>query len=221
MRIVFLGPPGAGKGTQARAVSEETGVPHISTGDMLREAVKNGSPLGRKAKGYMESGALVPDDLILEILFERIGRPDARERFLLDGVPRTLGQAVALDRELAAGARPLTAVLSFDLSEEDAVERLTGRRTCSTCAANYHVRFQPPRAEGRCDRCGGELRQRPDDREDVVRERIRVYERETRALREYYAEKGFLRRVRAGQSVEAVLRDVKSTLGADLGRRAG
>lgn len=213
MRIVFLGAPGAGKGTQARLLAEETGAPHVSTGDILREAVRRRTPLGEEARGFMEAGALVPDELVLRILFERLEQEDVRERFLLDGVPRTEAQAEALDAHLAERGRPLTGVLLFDLCEEAVVERLTGRRTCGGCKANYHVRFAPPKSSGRCDACGGELRLRPDDREDVVRERMRVYEKQTASLRGYYEAKGLLLRIDASRSVGEVTQAMRQALG--------
>lgn len=211
-RFVFLGPPGAGKGTQAARAAERLSVPHISTGEILRRAVREGTELGRTAKGYMDRGALVPDDVVAGIVAERLSEPDCRDGFILDGFPRTTPQAEALDGR-TNGASLL--VLYFDLDDEEAVERLTGRRTCASCGANFHLKYMPPKVEGRCDRCGGELVQRSDDREETVRERLRVYHEQTRELVERYRALGRLAEIDANGSPEAVGARIDARMGDD------
>jgi adenylate kinase len=190
--VIFLGPPGAGKGTQAKLVAQQYGVPHLSTGDMFREHVSRGTELGRRAQPIMESGALVPDEIVLAMVEERIARPDCARGFIFDGFPRTLGQAERLDEILARTplARPL--VVHFVVPPELLLRRLTGRRTCKICGAIYNVYAHPPKVSGRCDVDHGELVERPDDREEVVRERLAAYDRQTRPLVEYYRRRGVL-----------------------------
>ena len=195
MRLVLLGPPGAGKGTQAERLSERYGVSHISTGDIFRWNVKQGTSLGGLAKTYMDRGELVPDDLTIRMLVQALDGAPAG--FLLDGFPRTLGQAMALERELGAMGRPLQAALALVIDDDMAVKRIAGRRTCARCQRPYNVEFDPPAAEGLCDACGGELVQRPDDAEEVVRRRLEVYHQSTAPLIEFYLERGLLRRVDA------------------------
>jgi adenylate kinase len=195
LRLVLFGAPGAGKGTQAAEIRRRAGLPHISTGEMLRQAVQDGSPLGRSVRGIVERGDLVPDALVGAVMEERLSRPDAREGFLLDGFPRTAAQADFLDRLLAARGQALDGVIQLEVPETEILGRLTGRRVCAACGATYHVRFGPPRAEGVCDACGGCLVQRPDDRAEAIEERLRAYRRQTRPLLERYEAKGLLRRV--------------------------
>ena len=178
MRVAFLGPPGAGKGTQARDLAQEWGALHLATGDMLREAVAAGSTLGREAKSYMDKGALVPDDVIIRMMAERLGAAAGRG-FILDGFPRTIAQAEALARLLKDLGQTLDTVVYFDVSEPELVRRLTGRRLCRQCQTSYHVVSAPPKREGVCDTCGGELYQRVDDSEATVRHRLEVYARQT------------------------------------------
>lgn len=204
MRLVFLGPPGAGKGTQARALAQEWGVPHIATGDMLRDAAAAGTPLGRQARAFMERGALVPDDVIIGLIAERLAEPDAKRGFVLDGFPRTIPQAEALDRLLAEREQGLDRVIYFDVSEDELLRRLTGRRSCPACQATYHVTANRPRRPGVCDRCGTELVQRPDDREDTVRTRLKVYAEQTAPLLEHYRRRGVLATVAGVGAIEAV-----------------
>lgn len=204
MRLVFLGPPGAGKGTQARALAQEWGVPHIATGDMLRDAAAAGTPLGRQARAFMERGALVPDDVIIGLIAERLAEPDAKRGFVLDGFPRTIPQAEALDRLLAEREQGLDRVIYFDVPEDELLRRLTGRRSCPACQATYHVTANPPRRPGVCDRCGTELVQRPDDREDTVRTRLKVYAEQTAPLLEHYRRRGVLATVAGVGAIEAV-----------------
>jgi adenylate kinase len=187
-RVVFLGPPGAGKGTQAATLARELEVPHIATGDLLREAVRAQTPLGREADGYMRAGRLVPDDLVLRILRERLAGPDAGSGFLLDGFPRTLAQAEALAR-----MTPVDRVLYFEIPEAALLERLTLRRHCPVCGTVYNLATRPPRVSDRCDREGAALARRADDAEEAVRTRLRVYDTETAPLLAYYRERGLLR----------------------------
>jgi adenylate kinase len=207
LRVVFLGPPGAGKGTQAARLAKERGIPHLSTGDLLRSAVAARTPLGLEADGFMRRGALVPDELVLQILQERLRAPDAREGFLLDGYPRNLAQAERLEK-----MTPVDAVLAFDLPEATLVERLSGRRVCPTCQSVYHVSTQPPRAPGRCDREGAELVQRPDDRPEAISTRLRVYAEQTAPLLAHYRARGLLRSVPAEGSPDEVAARVRSAL---------
>jgi adenylate kinase len=204
MHIVLLGPPGAGKGTQAVHLASEFGIPHISTGNILRDNVKRGTPLGRKAKEYMDRGALGPDELIIEMLLDRLEEPDADKGYILDGFPRTLLQAEALDAALEAEGQRLDAVLDFILDDEVIVVRLVARRTCSECGALFNLRESPPKVEGRCDLCGGTLTKRDDDNEETVRNRLDVYHRETEVLEDFYEKTGLLLRVDASGSEEAV-----------------
>jgi adenylate kinase len=192
VRIVFLGAPGAGKGTQARELAAEFKVPQIATGDMLREAAAEGIPLGREAKRHMEAGRLVPDEVVIALVGERLSREDARAGFVLDGFPRTVAQAEALDRLLERAGLALDRVVFLDVSRAELLRRLTGRRICRGCGATFHVVSAPPRREGRCDLCGDELYQRPDDVEATVARRLDVYDQETAPLLEHYRRRGLL-----------------------------
>ncbi len=212
MRLVLLGPPGAGKGTQAARISAKYGIPHISTGDMFREILKRDDELARKVRRYVEAGDLVPDEIVVEIVKERIHRPDCGRGFILDGFPRTIPQAEALDEILEADGTPISAALYLWVTEDTAVMRLSRRRVCESCQAVYHLDFNPPRSPGVCDRCGGKLVQREDDREEVVRHRIRVYREQTEPLLGYYREKGVLREIDGNKSIEQVWEDVQRVL---------
>lgn len=212
MNLILLGAPGAGKGTQAELLMERLSIPSISTGNMLREAMKNDTPLGREAKQYMDGGLLVPDELILSIVAERVAKPDCQKGFILDGVPRTLAQAEALD---AKGVE-IHHVLSIEISDGIIEGRMTGRRVCAKCGASYHVAANPPKAEGVCDVCGGELVIRKDDAPETVRRRLEVYHESTEVLKDYYARQGKLRLIRGDQSIEGANQDILAAIGAKV-----
>lgn len=213
--VIFLGAPGAGKGTQAKQVARVLGVPHLSTGDMFRDHVGRGSELGRRAKPIMDRGELVPDEIVLGMVEERIARPDCQRGFVFDGFPRTLAQAEALHRILAArGFEAATKVLHVKVAEEQLLRRLTGRRSCKTCGEIYNVFDHRPQQEGRCDKDGGELMQRDDDREEVIRARIAAYERQTSPLVAYYRQQGVLADVDGVGAPDAITRKVLEILGA-------
>ncbi len=209
MNLVFLGPPGAGKGTQAKRLAQELGLVHISTGDILREAVKNQTPLGKKAKEYMDRGELVPDELIIALI-EEVMPPGGGVIF--DGFPRTIAQAQALDGMLEKKGMKVDRVVLFDVPDDVVVERLSGRRVCPNCGAVYHIKFNPPRNDEICDRCGTKLVQRDDDREEVVRNRLEVYRKQTEPLIEYYERKGILIRLDASKDIEDVYQELKKVV---------
>jgi adenylate kinase len=214
MKLILLGPPGAGKGTQAKMLTERFSIPQISTGDILRAAVKDGTPMGLKAKSFMDAGALVPDSVVVGIVQERLQKDDCRNGFILDGFPRTEAQADALATTLAALGKNLDAVLSLAVDVEALVERLTGRRTCRQCGRGYHLRFDPPSRAGHCDACGGELYQRDDDREATIRNRLGVYEAQTAPLIAYYARQGLLSTVDGMLEIGVVQERILSLLQA-------
>ncbi|MGQ9625605.1 MAG: adenylate kinase [Anaerolineae bacterium] len=211
--IVLLGAPGAGKGTQAKFLAEALGVPHVASGDLFREALKDETPLGLEAKKYMNQGLLVPDEITIAMVRERLSRPDCAGGVILDGFPRTLEQAKALDRTLAEEKRALEKVLYIKVSEEELLGRLSGRWICSQCQAVYHVRRNPPKKPGICDKCGGELYQREDDRPETVRRRLEVYFAQTAPLIEYYAAKGLIVEINGEQEIEAVQAEMRRALG--------
>lgn len=213
MRALLMGPPGAGKGTQAQIIQEQYGVPQIATGDMLRRARREGTELGRQAQAYMDSGGLVPDDVVIGLIEERLSEPDARAGFLLDGFPRTTPQAEALSHLLEALGQPLEAALLLEVPAEAIVARLSGRRTCTACGRSYHIVDEPPPDGGRCA-CGAELVTRPDDQPETVRERLRVYGESTAPLADYYERHGLLRRVSGLGTVQEVTARIRSALGA-------
>ena len=209
MKLIFLGPPGAGKGTQAAIVSKRLNIPTISTGDMLRAAIKEGTEIGRKAQSFMDAGQLVPDDVIIGIVKERLEKPDCGRGYILDGVPRTLAQAQALEAE----GIQFDKVISLAVSDEAIVERMSGRRVCSRCGEPYHVVSKLPKTEGVCDSCGGELVQRADDKAETVRYRLKVYHTETEPLKDFYRERNLLREVRGGNgSIEDTTKAVLEAL---------
>lgn len=213
MRIVFLGPPGAGKGTQAVEIVEKLGVPHVATGDMLRASIKQETPLGMEAKKYMDQGLLVPDEVTIRITGERISQPDCANGFLLDGFPRTLAQAEALDKLLADLGIKLDAVINLQVPQEVLIPRLTGRRVCRNCGASFHMVFNPPKAENVCDRCEGELYQRSDDNEETAVNRLSVYNTQTAPLIAYYEEQGVLKNIDGEQDIHQVLVSIGKALG--------
>jgi len=214
MRLILLGPPGAGKGTQAKLLVDRLEIPQVSTGDMLRAAVKDGTPLGREAKAYMDRGALVPDGVIIGLVRERLLQPDCARGYILDGFPRTVAQAEALGSTLEALRASLDHVLSLEVPPEDLVLRIAGRRTCRNCGAMYHVRFSPSKVEGRCDACGGPTYQRDDDREETVRRRLQVYTEQTAPLVSFYEARGLLRRVSGTGEIAEIFQRMTAALDA-------
>jgi len=213
MRIVLIGAPGGGKGTQAKLLVEKYGIPQISTGDLLREAVAAGTPLGMRAKAAMEAGQLVSDDIVLGMIRERLSKPDAQKGFILDGFPRNIPQAESLDKLLADMGQPLQVSLLIDVDLNILMQRLTGRRTCGQCGAIFNVHTSPPRLGGRCDKCGGELTQRADDNEATVGQRLRVYEAQTAPLIEYYRRHGIVRTVQGVGEIEDIFSAIQRILG--------
>lgn len=212
MNLILLGAPGAGKGTQAELLMEKLSIPSISTGNMLREAMRNGTELGKQAKQYMDGGLLVPDKLILGIVAERVAQPDCQNGFILDGVPRTLAQAEALE----ANGIQIDHVVSIEIDDSVIEGRMTGRRVCAKCGASYHVVANPPKTEGVCDLCGGGLAVRKDDAPETVRKRLQVYHASTEILKDYYAKEGKLRLVQGNQSIEDANRDILEAIGAKV-----
>lgn len=212
MRIVLLGAPGAGKGTQAKKLIEKYGIPQISTGDLLRAAVSAGTPLGKEAKSYMDKGELVPDSVVLGMVEERLKQDDCKKGYILDGFPRNTAQAEALDKMLASLNMPLTAAVSVDVPFDDLMKRLTGRRTCKSCGQMYNVYFSAPKKEGTCDKCGGELFQRDDDKEATIKKRLEVYTAQTEPLMGYYRNKGILKSVSGTGSIDEIFNKVCAIL---------
>ena len=217
-RVIFLGPPGAGKGTQAQSLAREWGVPHIATGDMLRDAVAAKAPLGLEAKRYMDSGALVPDQVVIGLVGERLGRPDAKAGCVLDGFPRTTAQAEALDALFADKGIALDRVVFFDVSRAELLRRLTGRRICRACGRSFHVVSAPPKVAGRCDACGGELYQRVDDSEATVATRLDVYQTQTAPLLDYYRARKLLSEVKGEGPVDRVAEAIRAAVGQAVAR---
>jgi adenylate kinase len=213
MRIVLLGAPGAGKGTQAKILIEKYGMPQISTGDLLRAAVAAGTALGKEAKSYMDKGELVPDSVVLGMVEERLKQDDCKKGYILDGFPRNTAQAEALDKMLAALNMSLTAALSVDVPFEDLMKRLTGRRTCKACGQMYNIYFKAPSKEGVCDKCKGELFQRDDDKEATIKKRLEVYSAQTEPLIGYYKNKGILKSVSGTGSIDEIFKKVTAILG--------
>lgn len=216
MRIVLLGAPGSGKGTQAKLLVEKYKIPQISTGDELRAAVAAGTELGKKAKAAMEAGQLVSDDIVIGIIQERLSKPDARAGFILDGFPRNIPQAQALDAMLARMGQPLQLALLIDVDRDVLMKRLTGRRICGSCGAIYNIYFSPPKTPGKCDKCGGTLQHRSDDNEETVRKRLEVYEKETAPLVTYYKAQGKLRTVRGVGTVAEIFKNVCEIVEAQI-----
>ena len=209
MKLILLGAPGAGKGTQAEILCKELNIPTISTGNILRAAIKNGTPTGLKAKSFMDAGQLVPDEVIIGIITERLAEADCAGGYILDGVPRTIAQAEALEQ----GGIKFDAVVSIEISDETILERMSGRRVCESCGASYHLVAVPPKTEGVCDSCGGKLVQRKDDAPETVKARLEVYHKETEPLKDFYAKRGLLKSVENQATVAGTTEAILRTLG--------
>ncbi|WP_071396697.1 adenylate kinase [Bacillus tuaregi] len=214
MNLVLMGLPGAGKGTQAEKIVEKYGIPHISTGDMFRAAIKEGTELGLKAKSFMDKGDLVPDEVTIGIVRERLSKDDCNKGFLLDGFPRTVAQAEALENILSDLNKKIDFVINIDVDQEILMERLTGRRICKSCGATYHLVFNPPANPDVCDKCGGELYQRADDNEETVGNRLEVNLKQTKPLLDFYETKGYLRNINGQQDIRIVFADLDQLLGS-------
>ncbi len=212
MIVVLFGPPGAGKGTQAQAICEHLGVPHVATGDIFRRHLKEGTELGQLARSYMDRGALVPDDVVWKLVEDRLRQPDCQRGVLLDGFPRSVRQAELLEEGLAAQGRQVDLVISLEVPDEVILRRLSGRRVCLSCGATYHVDHSPPARPGTCDRCGGEVVQRDDDREEVVAKRLATYHRETAPVLDFYRERGVVRPVDGTGSIQEVAERIRGLL---------
>ena len=215
MKIVLLGPPGAGKGTQAKSISNKYSIPHISTGDIFRKNISENTPLGIEAKSYMDNGQLVPDEVTINMVKDRLQKDDCSNGYLLDGFPRTVVQADALNSFLIERGEQLDTALLIKVPNEFILERMTGRRVCPSCGASYHVKFNPPANEGKCDLCGSEVIQRKDDTVETVKERLDVYQRETQPLIEFYSEKQLLSEVNGTQAINEVFRGICKILGTN------
>ncbi|RLF14329.1 MAG: adenylate kinase [Thermoprotei archaeon] len=209
LNLVFLGPPGVGKGTYAKELSKRYNIPHISTGDIFREEIRKGTELGKKVKSYVERGELVPDEIVIEVVRKRLSQDDCKRGFILDGFPRTINQAIALDSIVKVDL-----VFNFVAPKSVIIERLSGRRICQKCGAIYHIKFNPPKRPGICDKCGGPLYQREDDKPEVIEERLRVYEKQTAPIVDYYRKKGILVEVDASRNMEEVIKDCEQILKA-------
>lgn len=214
MKIVMLGAPGAGKGTQAKMLAEKCGIPHISTGDIFRANIKEGTELGKQAKSYMDQGKLVPDSLTIQLIMDRLGKEDCKKGYILDGFPRTIPQAESLDAALKNVNDKLDFAIDVEVPDENIKERMSGRRACLSCGATYHIAFAPPKTEGVCDRCNGELVLRDDDKPETVQERLVVYHNQTQPLIQYYEKQNLLVTIDGTQAVEKVFQDILTTLGA-------
>ena len=214
MKIIMLGAPGAGKGTQAKQIAGKYSIPHISTGDIFRANIKNGTDLGKKAKEYMDQGLLVPDELTCDLVMDRIQQDDCKNGFVLDGFPRTIPQAEALDAALTKIGEKMDYAIDVDVPDENIVSRMSGRRACLDCGATYHIVSLPPKAEGKCDHCGSDLVLREDDKQETVQKRLTVYHEQTQPLIDYYKNQGILKSVDGTQPMEAVFTAITDILGA-------
>lgn len=212
MKIVMLGAPGAGKGTQAEMISEKYGLPHISTGDIFRANIKNGTELGKEAKGYMDKGLLVPDELTVRILLDRVAQEDCKNGYILDGFPRNIPQAEVLDKELEKLGDKIDAAIDIEVPDESIIERMAGRRACVSCGATYHIVNVPPKKEGVCDKCGDKLILRDDDKEETVKNRLDVYHKQTQPLIDFYEKKGVLRTLDGTKDMMDVFREITEIL---------
>jgi adenylate kinase len=213
VNLVLMGLPGAGKGTQAEKIVEKYEIPHISTGDMFRAAMKEGTELGLKAKSYMDKGELVPDEVTIGIVRERLSKDDCKKGFLLDGFPRTVAQAEALESIMSDLGKKIDYVINIDVDKDLLLERLTGRRICKSCGSTYHLVFNPPKVAGKCDRCGGELYQRADDNAETVQNRLDVNLKQAKPLLDFYSEKGYLKNIDGTQEINKVFEDIDQLLG--------
>ncbi len=213
MKLIMLGAPGAGKGTQAARVAVELQIPHISTGDIFRANIKNGTELGKKAKAFMDAGKLVPDELTCDLVADRIAKDDCANGFILDGFPRTIPQAEALDKVLVSRGEKVDYAVNIDVPDEAIISRMSGRRACVTCGATYHIQFNPPKKEGICDNCGGELILREDDKPETVKTRLNVYHEQTQPLIDFYQAKGVLVTVDGTQALDDVFKAVLAKIG--------
>ena len=213
MKIIMLGAPGAGKGTQAKMIASKYGVPHISTGDIFRANIKNGTELGQKAKGYMDKGELVPDELVVDLIMDRFKADDCVKGYVLDGFPRTIPQAEALDKALAANGEKVDFAINVDVPDENIVNRMSGRRACVNCGATYHVEFNAPKVEGKCDHCGADLILRDDDKPETVLNRLDVYHKQTQPLIDYYDKAGIVKNIDGTQDMDKVFADITAILG--------
>lgn len=213
MKLIMLGAPGAGKGTQAARVAAELQIPHISTGDIFRANIKNGTELGKKAKAFMDAGKLVPDELTCDLVADRIAKDDCANGFILDGFPRTIPQAEALDKVLVSRGEKVDYAVNIDVPDEAIISRMSGRRACVTCGATYHIQFNPPKKEGICDNCGGELILREDDKPETVKTRLNVYHEQTQPLIDFYQAKGVLVTVDGTQALDDVFKAVLAKIG--------
>lgn len=213
MKIIMLGAPGAGKGTQAKMIADKYGVPHVSTGDIFRANIKNGTELGMEAKKYMDQGLLVPDELTVKILLDRVSQPDCKNGYVLDGFPRTIPQAEVLDKALAELGESVDYAIDVDVPDENIVKRMSGRRACVSCGATYHVVHVPPKKEGICDRCGSELILRDDDKPETVKNRLDVYHKQTQPLIDFYTKKGVLKTVDGTVDMQDVFKAIVAILG--------
>lgn len=213
MKIIMLGAPGAGKGTQAKMIADKYQVPHVSTGDIFRANIKNGTELGMEAKKYMDQGLLVPDELTVKILLDRVAQDDCKNGYVLDGFPRTIPQAEVLDKALTELGDKIDYAINVDVPDENIINRMSGRRACLSCGATYHIEHIPPKKEGICDRCGSELVLRDDDKEETVKNRLDVYHKQTQPLIDFYTEKGVLKEVDGTRSMEEVFQAITEILG--------
>lgn len=213
MKIIMLGAPGAGKGTQAKKIADKYNIPHISTGDIFRANIKNGTELGKKAKTYMDQGALVPDELVVDLVVDRVAQDDAKNGYVLDGFPRTIPQAEALDKALEAISEKVDYAINVEVPDENIINRMSGRRACVACGGTYHIKYIPTKVEGICDACGGELILRDDDKPETVKKRLDVYHEQTQPLIDYYTGKGILKEVDGTQDMEDVFKAITDILG--------
>ena len=213
MKIVMLGAPGAGKGTQAKMISEKYTIPHISTGDIFRANIKENTELGQKAKTYMDQGLLVPDELVVDLVVDRLAQDDAKKGYVLDGFPRTIPQAEALTEALANIAEKLESAINVEVPDENIIDRMSGRRACVACGGTYHIKYNPTKTEGICDACGGDLILRDDDKPETVKQRLELYHTQTQPLIDYYTKDGILKEVDGTQDLQKVFEDIVAILG--------